>query len=121
PTLIPFSWQTSEVPTLPYANTLNTTFMNTNNSFHWNRQQYAALNSTFLSSGNFNDLTVADYNIARMRHWLNTPDDTKAAGTLSMQREPSPDGTIRGQRSEEHTSELQSPDHLVCRLLLEKK
>src|SRR5258708_20902881 len=27
-----------------------------------------------------------------------------------------PDG-----RSEEHTSELQSPDHLVCRLLLEKK
>src|SRR5438552_14933238 len=29
-----------------------------------------------------------------------------------------PDGRSR---SEEHTSELQSPDHLVCRLLLEKK
>src|SRR4051794_41539451 len=27
----------------------------------------------------------------------------------------------RGNRSEEHTSELQSPVHLVCRLLLEKK
>src|SRR5258708_15020266 len=27
----------------------------------------------------------------------------------------------RTDRSEEHTSELQSPDHLVCRLLLEKK
>src|SRR5207244_5387298 len=27
----------------------------------------------------------------------------------------------RDRRSEEHTSELQSPDHLVCRLLLEKK
>src|SRR5207244_10614431 len=27
----------------------------------------------------------------------------------------------RKDRSEEHTSELQSPDHLVCRLLLEKK
>src|SRR5258708_28144195 len=27
----------------------------------------------------------------------------------------------RAHRSEEHTSELQSPDHLVCRLLLEKK
>src|SRR5690348_17472537 len=26
-----------------------------------------------------------------------------------------------GHRSEEHTSELQSPVHLVCRLLLEKK
>src|SRR5258708_21348354 len=29
--------------------------------------------------------------------------------------------TSRPSRSEEHTSELQSPDHLVCRLLLEKK
>src|SRR5258708_30004856 len=28
---------------------------------------------------------------------------------------------IDSPRSEEHTSELQSPDHLVCRLLLEKK
>src|SRR5258708_33163486 len=28
---------------------------------------------------------------------------------------------FRAERSEEHTSELQSPDHLVCRLLLEKK
>src|SRR5207244_9463373 len=30
-------------------------------------------------------------------------------------------GYHRAGRSEEHTSELQSPDHLVCRLLLEKK
>src|SRR5207244_13019934 len=30
-------------------------------------------------------------------------------------------GDRGGERSEEHTSELQSPDHLVCRLLLEKK
>src|SRR5947208_8273295 len=29
--------------------------------------------------------------------------------------------SMRASRSEEHTSELQSPDHLVCRLLLEKK
>src|SRR5207244_6502207 len=29
--------------------------------------------------------------------------------------------TVDLARSEEHTSELQSPDHLVCRLLLEKK
>src|SRR2546426_4266884 len=36
-----------------------------------------------------------------------------------------PDGsvsvTLTGSRSEEHTSELQSPCNLVCRLLLEKK
>src|SRR5258708_12209703 len=31
------------------------------------------------------------------------------------------DGSQGFSRSEEHTSELQSPDHLVCRLLLEKK
>src|SRR5258708_19197031 len=30
-------------------------------------------------------------------------------------------GQGAGVRSEEHTSELQSPDHLVCRLLLDKK
>src|SRR5258708_23759569 len=35
---------------------------------------------------------------------------------LANRRRPLDDG-----RSEEHTSELQSPDHLVCRLLLEKK
>src|SRR5256885_6302349 len=29
--------------------------------------------------------------------------------------------SLRSQRSEEHTSELQSPCNLVCRLLLEKK
>src|SRR5438552_10149951 len=32
-----------------------------------------------------------------------------------------PKTIVFGYRSEEHTSELQSPDHLVCRLLLEKK
>src|SRR5258708_17020907 len=31
------------------------------------------------------------------------------------------EAVYRRERSEEHTSELQSPDHLVCRLLLEKK
>src|SRR5258708_9990875 len=39
-------------------------------------------------------------------------------------RRPSSAGDLarpRQGRSEEHTSELQSPDHLVCRLLLEKK
>src|SRR2546422_6192110 len=32
-----------------------------------------------------------------------------------------PAGHVEGERSEEHTSELQSRLHLVCRLLLEKK
>src|SRR5438309_6764663 len=34
---------------------------------------------------------------------------------------PAPRARARGFRSEEHTSELQSQFHLVCRLLLEKK
>src|SRR5205807_6877604 len=39
---------------------------------------------------------------------------------LAMRRRGHPESLIR-QRSEEHTSELQSPCNLVCRLLLEKK
>src|SRR5690348_7055437 len=39
------------------------------------------------------------------------------AGSLAIRRQ----GIYFAMRSEEHTSELQSPVHLVCRLLLEKK
>src|SRR3712207_7249510 len=35
--------------------------------------------------------------------------------------EPLPQDVARARRSEEHTSELQSRQYLVCRLLLEKK
>src|SRR5258708_24329916 len=42
-----------------------------------------------------------------------------AAGLAAERR--GEENRIRDRRSEEHTSELQSPDHLVCRLLLEKK
>src|SRR5258708_20142533 len=49
--------------------------------------------------------------------------------SITSSRMPSSSSTTRtrlpdsvgASRSEEHTSELQSPDHLVCRLLLEKK
>src|SRR5437879_6988737 len=46
------------------------------------------------------------------------------AGTLRMGDDPATsvtDADCRFHRSEEHTSELQSPMYLVCRLLLEKK
>src|SRR5258708_39931723 len=43
----------------------------------------------------------------------------QARGVLRGSRSAAP--TVRRARSEEHTSELQSPDHLVCRLLHEKK
>src|SRR5258708_8333601 len=38
-----------------------------------------------------------------------------------LQGIPTEERSKANSRSEEHTSELQSPDHLVCRLLLEKK
>src|SRR2546426_6361677 len=41
-------------------------------------------------------------------------------GTMP-QEAPQPAAESLGDRSEEHTSELQSPCNLVCRLLLEKK
>src|SRR3989442_7623303 len=40
---------------------------------------------------------------------------------LGVEIEKTPEGPRGNDRSEEHTSELQSRPHLVCRLLLEKK
>src|SRR5207244_12326709 len=42
----------------------------------------------------------------------------KDPGTVSPRYRPN---LLAKYRSEEHTSELQTPDHLACRLLLEKK
>src|SRR5258708_26545050 len=47
--------------------------------------------------------------------------DLEDAQGRHLRRLARPDGGAQSLRSEEHTSELQSPDHLVCRLLLEKK
>src|SRR5438552_13445995 len=46
---------------------------------------------------------------------------TARLASLRTGRSTSDPSAAREMRSEEHTSELQSPDHLVCRLLLEKK
>src|SRR5205085_8046680 len=64
---------------------------------------------------------------------LTTPRDAKSLSAASGSMRPSADGCARStstprstssasaDRSEEHTSELQSQSNLVCRLLLEKK
>src|SRR5437870_10465750 len=44
----------------------------------------------------------------------------RAAGHADERCAPAP-AYVASERSEEHTSELQSRGHLVCRLLLEKK
>src|SRR5258708_22050966 len=47
--------------------------------------------------------------------------DTGYGYRAAVQAEAAATSACTAARSEEHTSELQSPDHLVCRLLLEKK
>src|SRR5215216_6976468 len=52
----------------------------------------------------------------RSRKPVEAVEDQQACESLTEERRD-PRGPVA--RSEEHTSELQSPDHLVCRLLLE--
>src|SRR5256885_10816172 len=64
--------------------------------------------------------------VRQRRHWLALPPDPGegAAGRRHTTHACALQGqcaAAAGHRSEEHTSELQSPCNLVCRLLLEKK
>src|SRR2546427_2191434 len=53
---------------------------------------------------------------------MNLPELARVVGVEARQLGRGPEGRhTRWQRSEEHTSELQSQSNLVCRLLLEKK
>src|SRR5690348_18031712 len=64
------------------------------------------IQSSIASRSRAGNLSSTRYGLVYMCHW---------AG------EPVPGSSHPWFRSEEHTSELQSPVHLVCRLLLEKK
>src|SRR5439155_20799865 len=61
--------------------------------------------------------SIARHVAVRRRMALDFRHDRRAHEFVS----PRDDAVGRGLRSEEHTSELQSRGHLVCRLLLEKK
>src|SRR5437762_10599234 len=73
----------------------------------------------------------ADRSRARLVEGASGSPDRRLAGDLDEQEisggidggevPPGCRDGVRGPRSEEHTSELQSPMYLVCRLLLEKK
>jgi YD repeat-containing protein len=92
----------SQIPSLsPYTGTtLDNTSMDVNNSFHWNKLQYANLSSSFQMSGNVSQLTSNDFFRGRMRHWLRTGSGTNSVSQiLSMQREASPNGTTEGQKT----------------------
>src|SRR5205807_4484832 len=55
-----------------------------------------------------------------LTRWPTASTGARTAGSMVLTAARFPP-TSNGPRSEEHTSELQSPCNLVCRLLLEKK
>lgn len=64
------------------------------NSFHWGRRHYSALNSTFKSSRDFDDLTAADYTLSHSKHWLKTDEPGSLSSVISLERLPNPDGAV---------------------------
>src|SRR5207244_10768827 len=87
------------------------------------------------SSDLFNQFGCTGSNLAPELNWTNVPAGTKSFAMLMSDYDapvaggfhhwivyniPAGARELEGNhpRSEEHTSELQSPDHLVCRLLL---
>src|SRR5258708_21214666 len=59
--------------------------------------------------------------VAAGRGWLGRYGEVRDVEEAEAQLTKRIHAALGQTRSEEHTSELQSPDHLVCRLLLEKK
>src|SRR5438876_12414506 len=64
--------------------------------------------------------TLFPYTTLFRSRWSRLPSPDCSDARPARSRESCVPG-VRAVRSEEHTSELQSPVHLVCRLLLEKK
>src|SRR5258708_28187288 len=70
----------------------------------------------------FNDTATTEIYTLSLHDALPISAMSSPMGTRRKPPRPNPRPMITSvERSEEHTSELQSPDHLVCRLLLEKK
>lgn len=61
------------------------------NSFYWGQKQYAALSTAILTN-----LVAADYKLARIKHWLEDTNALTTSGTLSIERDPSPDTIQNG-------------------------
>src|SRR5690606_41041952 len=79
----------------------------------------------FRSAGPDDADTVHDKHVLELvparRAFSDAPDFLFGEAWIVLQFERRDGATVRSVRSEEHTSELQSRENLVCRLLLEKK
>jgi RHS repeat-associated protein len=61
------------------------------NSFAWDPRQHGAL-----STNNYASFAPSDFLRGRMKHWLEDTNDLSVSGYLSVERDPSPDGTTEG-------------------------
>lgn len=90
----------SELPnTFPIVatNSFEYDYRDARNSFHWGPKQYAGLSSGFRSSEDFDDLTLEDYALAHVKHWLHNGDNAaKISDTISWERTTGPGGTSDG-------------------------
>jgi RHS repeat-associated protein len=87
-------------PPMPHTyglpNTLESGFAG-RNSFHWGRLQHAHLSANYRTTGDPAQLQAGDYAIARLRHWLRSPNERfPISDVLSSERLPSPDGVAPG-------------------------
>src|SRR5256885_11389480 len=88
--------------------------------FFSSRRRHTRLQGDWSSDVCSSDLGQSDVDSVRVRGRPDHP-PLSAAGQLEGGEEPVALQQKIAGRSEEHTSELQSPCNLVCRLLLEKK
>jgi len=92
------SYATNQIPnTYPYTNTFETNSLDARNTFHWDKLQYANLSTNYLLSGDLSQLQSSDYLKARMKHWLLAA-SSRVSGVLSLERQPSPDGSTEGEK-----------------------
>ncbi len=62
------------------------------NSYYWDARQCQSLSTLTVTN-----LTATDYMKARRQHWLGDQNNVTQSGLLSVEQEPSPDGTTAGQ------------------------
>ena len=99
--LLPCSYPSNQLPnTSPFTNTFDNTWMDARNSFYWSPRCYAQLSTNYTQSGDVNNLTLADYDLANLKHWLIVLNNgvRYLGNTLSMERGSSADGTTQGQK-----------------------
>jgi RHS repeat-associated protein len=75
-------------------------YMNLRNTFYWSPRQFDNLSAAFLATGATNwdptRLTTNDYTIARLQHWNHIIDSSGQSDSLSMEQDPSPNGSTAG-------------------------